>query len=131
MVMNPPASAGDTRDSSSIPGSERFPGEGNGNSFQYACLGNPMDRGAWQSTVHGVTKSQTQLTTQLWYVCVFLWVCMYELYGIYNFLILSQLNMLDVLAPYWIVNIVRMVNLSESQLFILKGPVCNPGLYSM
>ena len=81
-----------------------------------------MNRGAWQSTVHGVTKSQTQLTTQLWYVCVFLWVCMYELYGIYNFLILSQLNMLDVLAPYWIVNIVRMVNLSLTSLILM--PAC-------
>ena len=38
------ASAGDTRDAGSIPGSERFPGEGNGNTFQYACLENPMDR---------------------------------------------------------------------------------------
>ena len=45
----------------SIPGSERSPGEGNGNSLQYSCLENPMDRGAWQATVHGVTKSWTQL----------------------------------------------------------------------
>ena len=42
-----------------IPGSVRSPGEGNGNPLQYSCLGNPMDRGAWQATVHGVTKSQT------------------------------------------------------------------------
>ena len=40
----------------STPGSERSPGEGNGNPFQYSCLGNPMDRGAWRATVHGVTK---------------------------------------------------------------------------
>ena len=39
-----------------IPGSGRFPGEGNSNPFQYHCLGNPMDRGACQATVHGVTK---------------------------------------------------------------------------
>ena len=38
------------------PGSGRPPGEGNGNPLQYSCLGNPMDRGAWQATVHGVTK---------------------------------------------------------------------------
>ena len=50
--------AGDT---SSIPGSGRSPGEGNGNPFQYSYLENPMDRGAWWATVHGVTKSQTQL----------------------------------------------------------------------
>jgi len=42
-----------------IPGWGRSPGEGNGNPFQYACLENPMDRGAWWAIVHGVTKSQT------------------------------------------------------------------------
>ena len=45
----------------SIPESERFPGIGNGNPLQCSCLRNAMDRGAWQSTVHGVSKSQTQL----------------------------------------------------------------------
>ena len=49
-------------DKGSIPGSGRCPGEGNGNPLQYLCLGNPMDRGAWQATVHGVTKSQTRLS---------------------------------------------------------------------
>ena len=43
-------------DAGSIPGLGRSPGERNGNQFQYSCLGNPMDRGAWQATVHGVTK---------------------------------------------------------------------------
>ena len=42
-----------------IPGSERSPGEGSGNPLQYSCLENPMDRGAWQATIHGVTKSWT------------------------------------------------------------------------
>ena len=46
-----------------IPGSERSPGEGNGHSLQYSCLENPIDRGAWWSTVHGVTKSQTERLT--------------------------------------------------------------------
>ena len=45
-----------------IPGSERSPGEGNGNLLQYSCLENPMDRGAWQATVHGVAKSRTRLS---------------------------------------------------------------------
>ena len=45
-----------------ISGLGRFSGEGNGNSLQYSCLGNPMDRGAWWSTVHGVTKSQRRLS---------------------------------------------------------------------
>ena len=58
-VKNPPANAGDV---SSIPGLGRSPGEGNGNALQYACLGNPTDRGAWQAMVHGVTKSRTQLS---------------------------------------------------------------------
>ena len=58
-VKNPPASAGDV---GSIPGSGRCPGEGNGNPLQYACLGNLMDRGAWQATDYGVTKSWTQLS---------------------------------------------------------------------
>ena len=58
-----PASAGDARDSGSVPDLRRPPGEGNGNPLQYSCLGNPMGRGAWQTTVHGVAKSQTQLST--------------------------------------------------------------------
>ena len=58
MIKNPPASAGDT---GSIPGLGRCPGEGNGHPLQYSCLENSMDRGAWQATVHGVTKSWTRL----------------------------------------------------------------------
>ena len=42
-----------------IPGSGRYPGEGNGNPLQYSCLENPMDKGCWQATVHRVTESQT------------------------------------------------------------------------
>ena len=45
-----------------IPGLGRSPGEGNGNPLQYSCLENPMDRGAWWATVHGVAKSRTQLS---------------------------------------------------------------------
>ena len=56
MVKNLPSNAGDTGDMDSIPGSGRSPGEGNDNPLQYSCLGNPMDRGAWQATVHGITK---------------------------------------------------------------------------
>ena len=58
---NLPANAGDLRDAGWIPGSGRFPREGNGNPLQYSSLENPMDRGAWQVTVHGVTQSQTEL----------------------------------------------------------------------
>ena len=56
MVKNPPATEGD---SGLIPVLGRSPGERNGNSLQYSCLGNPMDRGAWRSIVCGVAKSQT------------------------------------------------------------------------
>ena len=51
--------AGDTRDTGLIPGSGRSPGEENSYSLQYSCLGNPMDGGAWQATVHGIKKSWT------------------------------------------------------------------------
>ena len=50
------ASAYNAGDLGSIPGSGRSPGEGNGNPLQYSCLENPMDRGAWQATVHGLSK---------------------------------------------------------------------------
>ena len=51
--------ARDTGDAGLIPGSGRFPGGGHGNPLQYSCLENPMDRGAWRVTVHGVAKSWT------------------------------------------------------------------------
>ena len=59
MVKNLPAKAGDA---GLIPGSERSLGGGNGNPLQYSCLENPMDRGAWQATVHGVAQSRTGLS---------------------------------------------------------------------
>ena len=59
VVKNLRASVGDTRDMDLTPGLGRSPGVGNGNLLQYSCLENPMDRGAWRATAHGVTKSQT------------------------------------------------------------------------
>ena len=59
MVKNPPANAGDVRDSGSIPGSGRSLGGGCGNPLQDSCLENPMDREAWWATVHRVTKNWT------------------------------------------------------------------------
>ena len=56
VVKNPPASSGDAEDVDLIPGSGRPPGEENGNPLQYSCLGNLIDRGAWQATVHGGHK---------------------------------------------------------------------------
>ena len=63
VVKNLPANAGDSRDAGSTSGLGRSPGAGNGNPLQYSCLENFMDRGVWQATVHGVAKSQTQLST--------------------------------------------------------------------
>ena len=60
VVKNLPANAGDIRDTGSIPGLGRSTGKGHGNPLQYSCLENPMDRGAWWATVHGVAKSRTQ-----------------------------------------------------------------------
>ena len=59
MVKNSPASPGGAGDASSILRLERCPGEGHGNLLQYSCLENPMDGGAWQATLHGVTESDT------------------------------------------------------------------------
>ena len=56
------ASVCNAGDTGSIPGSGRSPGESNGTPLQYSCLENPMDRGAWWATVHGVAKSRTQLS---------------------------------------------------------------------
>ena len=62
VIKNLPANAGDIRDVGSIPGSGRSPGE-SGNPLQYSCLENPIDRGAWQATVHGVAESDmTEVT---------------------------------------------------------------------
>ena len=64
VVKNLPATAGDMRDAGWIPGLGRSPGEGNGNPLQYSCLENPMDRGAWQATVHGVARVGHDLATK-------------------------------------------------------------------
>ena len=57
VVKNLPVNAGDTGDAGLIPGLGRCLGGGHGNPLQYSCLENPMDRGAWQPTAHGVTKN--------------------------------------------------------------------------
>ena len=62
MVKNLPAKAGDTGDLGSVPGWGSSPGEGHGNTLQYFCLENLMDRRPWRATVNGVSKSWTQLS---------------------------------------------------------------------
>ena len=71
VVKNLPANAGDM---GLIPDLGTSPGEGNGNPLQYSCLGNPMDRGAWQATVHGVAKESAtaeQLNHSFSWMCIF------------------------------------------------------------
>ena len=63
MVKNPPATSGDVRNTGSIPGLGRSPGEGCSSQLQYSFLENPMERGAWRATVCRVTKSQTRLSS--------------------------------------------------------------------
>ena len=67
LKKSPPANAGDTRDTSSIPGLGRSPAEGHGNPLQYFCLENSMSRGDW----HGVAESDTteQLSMHIVYIC--------------------------------------------------------------
>ena len=61
VVKNLPANAGDTGDTSSVPGSRRFLGRGNGNPLQYSYLENTMDRGAWRAPVHGPRQSRDSI----------------------------------------------------------------------
>ena len=70
VVKNLPASSGDIRDVGSFPGLERSPEGGHGNPLQYSCLENPMNRGVWQATVHGIAESQTQLKR----LSVYIWL---------------------------------------------------------
>ena len=73
-----PANAGDVRDTGSIPGSGRSPRVGNGKPLQYSCLESPMDRGAWQTAVHGIAKSWKRLSE------IYLsqpWAAAFSLYG--------------------------------------------------
>ena len=65
VVKNPSVNGGDIRGTGSIPGSGRFPGEGNGNPRQYSYLENPIDRGGWRTTVHGIAKIAHDQTNTL------------------------------------------------------------------
>ena len=114
VVKNPPASVGDIRDVGSIPGSERSPGDGNGNPLQYSCLENPLDRRAWQALVYKVTKSWTQLK----------WLRMQSV---------RNNNIIDFICyeANWIVNIefkTTSLIIKEPEKYVRKSSVCVGGL---
>ena len=77
VVKNSPANAKEVKDLGSIPGLGRSPGGGHGNTLQYSCLENPMERGAWWATIHRVTKNRTQLKQLSMHACKYL-VCVLE-----------------------------------------------------
>ena len=82
MIKNPPAKAGRCERPRFHPQIGRSPGQGHGSPLQYSCLENPMDRGAWGATVHGVTKSQTRLKQLSTYPCFFIYIYIYFLFYI-------------------------------------------------
>ena len=71
----------------SIPGSGRSPGEGNGSTLQYSCLGNPIDRGAWWATVRGVTQSRTRLSDSHF--------CIYRLLSLSNTIVVKIIKIIN------------------------------------
>ena len=87
VVKNLLASAGDVRDTSSIPGLRRSPGGGHGNPLLYSGLENRMDRGAWWATVHRVTKSGKGLKQLTTHACMYMW--RKQVYGSLLYLILK------------------------------------------
>ena len=110
------ASACNAGDLGSIPGLGRSPGEGNGNPLQYSCLENPMDRGAWWATVHGIAKSRTRLS-------VFTSLHFTSVYSYHRFLISSasvrSLPFLSFIVPIFALNIplVSLIFLKRSLVF--------------
>ena len=82
MLKNLPATAGDIRDTGSVPGWGRSPVGGHGNPVQYSFLENPTNRGAWQATVHRVAKSQTGLKQLSMYMHTCMCVCVGGVVGL-------------------------------------------------
>ena len=117
VVKNLPVNAGVVRDVGLIPGSRRSPGGGYGNPFQYSCLENPVDRGTWRATVHGVTQIQTELKWLSTHTCTSSLACIYCLsfaciYSLFVFLFLPCL----VLVLKWKNNYVKNVVLRTTGL---------------
>ena len=121
VVKNMPANAGHVRDLGSILGLGRYPGVGKGNPLQYSCLENPMDRGAWQGVVHGVTKHWTQLKWLSTHVTIHLILCLLKWYKC-NLLKIISFNIIKICCNVWHINNF-CIPLSEPATFIIIGNV--------
>ena len=119
-VKNPPANAGDAREVSSIPGSERFPeGGGHGNPLQYSCLENPMDGKAWRATVHRVTKSDIAKATE--HACSpinGINDCIIRERSYYVLFLLTFEQFVD--NSIWVITSIVLINESKRRLFLLN-----------
>ena len=82
VVKNQPPNTGNTSNVGSVPGSGRSSAGANGNPLQYSCLENSMDRGGWQTTAHGISKSQAWLRDQHFYYFLYKWESKYLAHNI-------------------------------------------------
>ena len=119
VVKNLPSNEGDV---GSILGSGRFPGVGNGNPFQYPCLGNSMNRGTSQATVHGVAKSQTRLSdwaqARLHITKLFQEKSVFTMYNIFREKTVEFSIFFSILALHWIITIKCMPFLLNSRILL-------------
>ena len=112
VVKNLPANAGDIRDMSLIPGSGRSLGVGSGNPLQYSCLGNSMERGAWQAVVYGTSKSQIQLNNTAQHNKNMAYFSNWNIYLIVvysNYIILIAIFSLIIVYPNYIIEIFSII----------------------
>ena len=112
---NPPAKAGDARNSGTIPGSGRFPGVGNSNPLQYSYLGNSMDRRAWQVQSMGLQRVRHNWVTEHTHTCICLCVCTYiHVHTCFNRGALGEILVLPP-TPYKEPVVVRIISLLSSK----------------
>ena len=121
VVKNTPANAGHIRDLGLILGLGKYPEVGQGNPLQYSCLENPMDRGAWQGIVHGVTKHWTQLKWLSTHITIHLILCLLKWYKC-NLLKIIYFNIIKICCNVLHINNFCIL-LSEPVTFIIISNV--------
>ena len=129
MIKNLPANVGDTGEAGSIPGSGRSPGGGDGNPLQYSCLGNPMDRGAWQAIGRGGHKESD--TTERHHCHLHLWqeglrsddsCCIrYQQGKVYSFLLSHSWDTCLLCSVFSLINLLSLLHCKVTLFF----PLCN------